>query len=455
MIITDSAIILRNNKLIEDFRERFNKSKTPIEVKFRDMIPELKSKDRYTHLIHSYPAKLLVHIPYFFLNNTKFSIKGSNVLDPFNGTGTVYLETLLSGRNAFGADANPLARLISKVKATRYDTNELKIYLDKIIKAARKSELMILPEVRNCDMWFSPKNRDALGRLLFQINKIKVNSIKEFMLVCFSNCIKKVSYADPRVSVPVKINAEKYSDKPNLKKLALKRINEINTIDVIEKFNSIVVENIKKYKRLESISFQNNSTNEIFHDARKLNTDCDKKMELKSKTIKLIITSPPYAGAQKYIRSCSLSLGWLGLSDIAGLRELDRKNIGRENYNVHEINILKTGIRRADILIQKIKVKSIERANIACQYLLEMKTSIDEMIRVLNTNGYLVIVIGNNMICDFEFNTQEYLTTYITSKGLILDFKLIDSINSYGLMTKRNKTADIISREYILVFKKY
>jgi len=37
---------------------------------------------------------------------------------------------------------------------------------------------------------------------------------------------------------------------------------------------------------------------------------------------------------------------------------------------------------------------------------------------------------------------------------LNLEFKLIDDIASYGLMTKRNKTADIISREYILVFKK-
>ena len=34
------------------------------------------------------------------------------------------------------------------------------------------------------------------------------------------------------------------------------------------------------------------------------------------------------------------------------------------------------------------------------------------------------------------------------------EFKLIDDIQSYGLMTKRNKTADIISREWILVFKK-
>lgn len=35
-----------------------------------------------------------------------------------------------------------------------------------------------------------------------------------------------------------------------------------------------------------------------------------------------------------------------------------------------------------------------------------------------------------------------------------LQFKLIDDIKSYGLMTKRNKTASTISCEWVLVFKK-
>ena len=66
----------------------------------------------------------------------------------------------------------------------------------------------------------------------------------------------------------------------------------------------------------------------------------------------------------------------------------------------------------------------------------------------------MIIIIGNNTVCGRPFNTQEYLTTYIKSKGLSLQFKLIDDIKSYGLMTKRNKTASRISCEWILVFKK-
>ena len=87
-------------------------------------------------------------------------------------------------------------------------------------------------------------------------------------------------------------------------------------------------------------------------------------------------------------------------------------------------------------------------------YLNEMKLALDESIRVLKKNGYMVIVIGNNTVCNRPFDTQDYFTTYLESKGMKLQFKLIDDIKSYGLMTKRNKTASTISCEWVLVFKK-
>ena len=87
-------------------------------------------------------------------------------------------------------------------------------------------------------------------------------------------------------------------------------------------------------------------------------------------------------------------------------------------------------------------------------YLNEMKVALDESCRVLKTGGHMVIVIGNNTVCKRQFDTQDYLTSYLVGKGMHLQYKLIDDIKSHGLMTKRNKTANTISREWILVFKK-
>lgn len=452
MIRIDDSLIDRNNRLIESFRKDFKTKKQPIEVNFRDIISEIKSADRYSHLIHTYPAKLLVHIPYFFLNNTKLSNEGDDVLDPFNGSGTVYLESLLSGRNCYGADSNPLANIISKVKSTKYDTIKLENALNKIVSNSKKSDSKIAVDVVNCEFWFSKNTIIDMSKMLYQIKKVKDVNIRDFMIVSFSNCVKKVSYADPRISVPVKLNAERYNDNLELKEKTIKKIKEIDSIDVIEKFLSVTRDNIKRIKKLDEIEIKTSQLKYISNDARKLYKNESELID--DNSIQLIITSPPYAGAQKYIRSSSLNLGWIELANTSELRKLDKKNIGREIYSVAETNIIETGIKEADDLINIVKLINKSRANIVCKYIIEMKKAIDEMIRVLKKNGFLVLVIGNNKVCNFEFNTQEYLSTYIIEKGLKIEFKLIDAIKSYGLMTKRNKTADIISREYILVFKK-
>src|ERR1044072_5769788 len=102
--------------ILERFLNRYRLNSRPIPVSFRTLIPQFTSAERATHLIHPYPAKLLMHILYFFLSNDVLSKPRSIVLDPFSGSGTVLLESILSGRNAIGIDVNPIAKLISKVK---------------------------------------------------------------------------------------------------------------------------------------------------------------------------------------------------------------------------------------------------------------------------------------------------------------------------------------------------
>lgn len=449
--MTDDQIIERNNFLIYKFLDDYQNSPSPINVKFRELIPELTNKERFTHSIHKYPAKLLVHIPYFFINNTVLSKKGDEVLDPFNGTGTVYLEGLLSERNVYGADANPLARLISKVKVTNFNLDEIEQNIYKIVADSISSECMHLPEVRNCDFWFPAQNRKDLAKLLYHIKNIKKEEVREFMLVSLSSCVKKVSYADPRIAVPVKMNPERFSDVLSKQKV-YDRISTIENLNVIAKFQEVALENLKRFNRLTGRISKDVKANTICSDARNL-TDAENNPLLEN-SIQLIITSPPYAGAQKYIRSSSLNLGWTGLATVAEIRELDKKNIGRESFLKKDRTVIKTGIEKADDIIKQIAKVSLERANLVCQYILEMKDAIDEMCRVLKKDGYLVLIIGNNNVCNFEFNTQEYLSDYLIEKKLSIQFKLIDDIKSYGLMTKRNTTANIISREYILVFKK-
>jgi DNA modification methylase len=441
-----------NESLAEQFEKSYSTNQEPISVSFRTLFPDL-NKERYTHLIHAYPAKLLTHIPYFFLNNSYFSKKGDTVLDPFCGTGTVLLEANIAGRNAIGADANPLARLIASVKTRQLDGGKLTVILKTLVHRSKLFRTAEYPNVVNRDFWFSPRIQFQLAKIRRAINELPADDYKAFFDVCFSNCVKKVSYADPHIAVPVKLNPDRFEKHSDRYEKIKRRLNDLETVDVLDKFKTICSENITRINKLSDIS-EGISSRVISENAQVLTASINSSILLEDGSVDMILTSPPYAGAQKYIRSSCLNLGWLGLTEEHDLKSLDRKNIGRENYLLEEIKEIETGIKSADKLLAKLFLQNRERAYIVGNYLQEIKIALDESIRVLKYGGYFVIVIGNNSVCDNEFNTQSYLTEYIESKGLKLQFKLIDDIKSYGLMTKRNKTADIISREWVLVFKK-
>ncbi len=130
-------------------------------------------------------------------------------------------------------------------------------------------------------------------------------------MMCLSNLVKKVSYADPSISVPVKLNPERFIQKPERMESIKFKLKTLENIDVYDKFENICQLNINRIDTLENI-YSNGITSEIIsNDARFLAKKDGSKEVLQDKSIDLILTSPPYAGAQKYIRSSWLNLYWL------------------------------------------------------------------------------------------------------------------------------------------------
>ena len=106
------------DEALERLLNRYERTGRAVPVDFRSLVTCLPNAERATHLLHPYPAKLLMHIPFFFLANSILSREGDVVADPFCGSGTVLLESQLAGRRAVGADSNPLARLLTAVKTS-------------------------------------------------------------------------------------------------------------------------------------------------------------------------------------------------------------------------------------------------------------------------------------------------------------------------------------------------
>ena len=179
------------------------------------------------------------------------------------------------------------------------------------------------------------------------------------------------------------------------------------------------------------------------------------RQSIPSRSVDLVITSPPYAGAQKYIRASSLSLGWLELARNGDLRKLDETTVGREFFRKDDYeNPITIGISSADLFLEEIYSSNPLRSHIAGTYLLEMKDVLREISRVLKPRGYLILILANNNICGREFKATQWLTRIAEEFHLSLILRFVDSIRSRGLMTKRNKTASMITREWVLVFRR-
>ncbi|KGJ97640.1 DNA methyltransferase [Colwellia psychrerythraea] len=455
----ESVAISHHEEIDAELSRLFNKFKTdglPIEVDFRELVNWIPYSDSYTHYIHSYPAKLLKHIPIFFLNSKiLLPEKGSVVLDPFCGSGTVLLESMLSGHNSLGCDANPLARLIAKVKTTKLDSNVIRSQKNNIVAKAKRLRKFAPLNVTNIDHWFPKKTQLHLSKLIRAIEGLPESNEKDFFKATFSSIIKKVSFSDPNLSVPVKIKPSKYND-PTTKEKAEKQLLSVENTDVLSVFEKHIEQNIKRIDLLEQVDTESLKCEVISKDARKISSSLSPNSEpLKANSVDFIVTSPPYAGAQKYVRSSSLNLGWLGFCEKNTLRDYERLNIGREHYSKSEYkDIIQLSIEEIDRVLERIWEKNPLRAHINGNYLLEMKSAIAEMYRVLKTDKYCTIVIGNNEVCGEPFETQKFIRLLAEQTGFKTELVLVDEIHSRGLMTKRNKTASVINSEWILVFKK-
>jgi len=444
--------------LLQTLVRRFQKRKKPISVNFRNFFPALNSADRFTHLIHPYPAKLLSHIPFFFLANDLLSKPGDIVLDPFCGSGTVLLEARLANRNAYGVDANPLARLVARVKTMPLDSGDLSRILGQIVSRIPKTPSGPSPDVVNLEHWFYPSTIKKLQCLHEAIGEIPDDASRDFFLVCFSVCVRKVSLADPRLSVPVRLKLGQYPESHPLLKESDALLRSLRRVNVSNVFTRVSRANIARMEKLGA----NKSTSSVLlpcSDARNLafehSLNGNRGKSIADGSVQLVITSPPYPGAQKYIRSSSLSLGWLNLCGTSELRAYKAQTIGREEFSRKECkSVPVTNVPDADRVLIDIAKRNRTRAVIAATYLNEMRVALHEMCRVLRPGGTIVIVAANNRIARKDFRTVDYLKTIADQSGLSLMSCFIDAIRSRGLMTKRNHTASVITREWVLIFTK-
>jgi len=332
----------------------------------------------YTHGIHPYPAKMVPQIARELIS--KLSSRDETVLDPFCGSGTVLVESLIQGRLAIGVEINPLALLISKVATTPIEENRLRKGIERAFERARldlmekredeDANKAVLAKIHNVYHWFKPEVASHLAIIRKVIRTEDDEDIRRMLEVVFSATMYKVSNI-------------RHHDNPYFARILHKDELAEHNPDVLKEFWT----RLRKTQEAISIftaTLSSRPNAELFQgDSRNLSSLINQKADL-------IVTSPPYGeerNTMDYSRFARLALEWLDIP-----LNNSRLSLGAE---LKGANILQLPSRTLQNKIADISSRSPQRAKDVLSFLEDYYMCIAEMYKVLRGSGYACIVIGD------------------------------------------------------------
>jgi hypothetical protein len=189
-------------------------------------------------------------------------------------------------------------------------------------------------------------------------------------------------------------------------------------------------------------------------DARSAKDVFDGSLATTISAPRLILTSPPYGAAQKYIRSSELAIGWAGLGRVRDLAALEYACIGREHLREDELTDLAVPSPAIASDIERIGRRDPRRAAIYADYFRGMDCALQSLSRVLSPNGALIIVAGTNVVTGQVVNTHKHLIELGLRHGLMHILELRDEIRGRVLLTKRANSGVPLQSEAIHVLQK-
>ncbi len=407
-----------------------------------------------THGLHAYAAKCPPPLVKYGLRY--YSKPGETILDPMVGSGTTIVEARLMGRHALGYDIDPLARLIAQVKSRAVHDNHIEEAY-KIIKRRCEKDVIALrtgsltsalrqratpPDFPNRDYWFDMDVSAALSILSYHISNTSMpENVRNFFWVAFSSLIlAKTSVANARDIIHSRHHYWQHSEPPN----------------VLEKFATRM-----RLMRKQMVEFQKrcrtipNTVSEArIGDARQL--------KLRSETIDMVFTSPPYATALDYPRAHFLAVAWmekaLGFS-LEKYRAQAPIYIGSERGRQGDGFAIDRQLKRLDLtqsVVTQLAEESIKQAKHVQRYFADMYKVFEKIERILKQFRHAIIVVCPSHIRKIEVPTHRVLAEIGRSHGLKLKNSYSRTINlgKRILPYMQEAFGKRMDTEYVLVFQK-
>ena len=329
--------------------------------------------------VHPFPARMAPSLALDVISESRGHLR---ILDPMSGSGTVLAVAYSKGHHAIGVDLDPLAVLISRVWTTAIDVEAVQDTAITVLELARRI-FTSLPTrdayPRKADSetrqfaryWFDDYVRRQLASLATAIHQIRDGTIREALWCAFSRLIiAKQSGASLAMDLSHSRPHRRFRCAP------AKPFSKF--LSAVDRVTTNCIDNKSRTRGPVTQVYEG--------DARCL--------DLRDRSVDLVITSPPYLNAIDYLRCSRFSLVWMGYS-VGELRRLRSTTVGTEvGMNARDDQEIQRIL--SDLKLQP-KLQARQEAMLA-RYINDMQRAVGETSRVLASNGQAVYVVGENTV---------------------------------------------------------
>ncbi len=336
-----------------------------------------------THGYHRYPAKFIPQVARRLIE--EYTDFNDIVIDPFMGSGTTLIESLITGRIGVGVDINPVAWLISKAKTTAIVPENLETEFQLLLTNIEKTKTVEVPKQERIDYWFPVAIKEKLAIILSNINRIEKQENKIFFLCGFSNILKNCSIWLMKSNKPTR----------DLEKILPDPISVF-----IRQIRFMLKKNVEFHNKITT----NHKSLVKCQDARQLPVDNGKAS--------LVVTSPPYVTSYEYADLHQLTALWFGYTE--SLSEFRKRFIGTSH---HQKKHLKIDSEIGQECVKNLKIKDNKKSEEVAMYFGEMRECFVEMYRTLKVGGKACIVIGDTSFCGVEVPNAEVFAEQMYNIG--------------------------------------
>lgn len=403
-----------------------------------------------SHGFHKYPGKFIPQIPEWAIK-TYLQHDNEIILDPFVGSGTTLVESLMTGYKSYGIDIDPLSCLISKVKSTPILESDFSLVCDWILLNIDSTEPEFMPQTERLTHWFTEEAIEKLSRIRSLTEKVpdyfshieNISDIYDALIIAFSGIIRRVS------------NADNQSQKTYVSHTREKKPAEVF---------SLYTKQLQVFKRayieFERIWDGDTRTSLILSDGR---ADISSYMPEK---VNLIITSPPYIKSIDYVYNQMVELFWVG--DLFNMDTQPKQNKKRKKYTgttlvnkseYADFSIKDSVLDSALLTVYLTEVLKDEKngqkhAHIVNDYFEYMYEHFVGAFKIIENNGHYVMAIGNSTVSGIKIDTASLLIEFAEKAGFQLETKWSYLIKNHFMGFDRGKKGGKITKDHMLIFKK-